>query len=57
MFIAKYLDKVLLCSGDRYLKNQQKKGQNELLDKSSLTECYKDQIFKVLKRIYVIDYI
>lgn len=57
MFIAKYLDKILLLSGDRYLKNQQKRGQNELLDKSSLTECYKDQIFKVLKRIYVIDYI
>lgn len=57
MFIAKYLDKILLLSGDRYLKNQQKGAKNELLDKSSLTECYKDQIFKVLKRIYVIDYI
>lgn len=57
MFIAKYLDKILLLSGDRYLKNQQKGAKNELLDKSSLTEFYKDQIFKVLLRIYVIDYI
>lgn len=44
MFIEKYLDKILLLSGDRYmyLKNQQKRGKNELLDKSFLTEFYKD---------------
>lgn len=57
MFIVKYLDKILLLRGDRYLKNQQKRGKNELLDKSSSTEFYKDQILKVHKRIYVIDYI
>lgn len=49
MFIVKYLDKILLLSGDRYLKNQQKKrGKNELLDKSSSTEFYKDQILKFM---------
>lgn len=42
MFIAKYLDKILLLSGDRYLKNQQKRGKNELLDKNFSTEFYKD---------------
>lgn len=39
------------------LRINKKRDKNELLDKSSLREFYKDQIFKVHRRIYVIDYI